>query len=104
MRAGRSTRVAPVQRVRRGAAVTVAEQSFLLRLSRLVVGRYGLELSFERADGLWRLWVQHPYGVCAASLDVAVAADGQVTSAFGNPLHYCDVATQLRTRLRSRAS
>lgn len=94
---------ARVRDARRPPRVTLraAEQDFFLRLARVLVGRYRLVLFFERRADWFEISAGHPYGP-ATSVHVRLDRDGQAFSLSGSPIHHCDVAVALRTRLRAR--
>lgn len=79
--------------------LSAAEVAFVLGCARILCGRNGLDLAFERIPVGLRLWAGHPYG-WSVSLDVDVRTSHLAQTASGCPVVPADVAHQLRTRLR----
>ena len=82
-------------------SLTLAEQVFFVRLARLLIGRHGLVLYFERRADWFEIAAHHPYGP-ATSMHVRLDREGQAFTLTGAPLTSADVVTHLRRRLRSR--
>lgn len=78
---------------------TDEEQLFLLSLARVVVGRYGFELSFARVEvfGL-EITARPPYGF-PSSLTVWRATPTHAYSSNGRPMLAHDIAAQLRKHI-----
>lgn len=85
--------------------MTEAEQVFLLRVARLVVGRHGLLMRFEKVRaGTWRIEAGSHYGPMAC-VEVTVTGPYSGTTASGRRGAVCtnDVAQGLRAKLRRMA-
>lgn len=75
-----------------------AEIAFVLSCARVLVGRYGFDMAFERCTVGLRLWVGVPYGP-RVSLDVDVRSAHFAESAHGRPMCVADATFSLRRRL-----
>ena len=83
--------------------LSAAEQSFLLRLARIIVGGYGLAMHFERAGLGIAVTTGSWYGT-TVTRSILVEGDGYLalTAPGRNPMTPADLAWAMRDTLRRR--